>query len=84
VFTTPYVVLRPGLAEWLAYFSGHSGATAGGVYERHMNTGKAHVLGPTTFSSLREPTGRTPSILRAFRCPRSRRHSEVNQWGFKQ
>lgn len=40
VFTTPYIVLHPDFADWLAYFRRTSPATAGfGDYERHMKYG---------------------------------------------
>ena len=40
VFTTPYVVVHPGFAEWLAYFRRVLPATAGiEEYDRHMKYG---------------------------------------------
>lgn len=40
VFTTPYIVVHPDFADWLAYFRRTFPATAGfGDYERHMKYG---------------------------------------------
>ena len=40
VFTTPYIVLRPGLADWLAYFARTlPKQRSAGDYERHMKYG---------------------------------------------
>jgi hypothetical protein len=40
VFTTPYIVVHPDFAEWLAYFRRTLPATAGfDEYERHMKYG---------------------------------------------
>ncbi|MBI4877152.1 MAG: hypothetical protein HY822_21165, partial [Acidobacteria bacterium] len=39
VFTTPYILLRPGLRDWLAYFGRALPGARPGDYERHMKYG---------------------------------------------
>ena len=86
VFTTPYVVLRPGLAEWLAYFSRtFPGQRPVGVYERHMKYGPKHMYWPDyVFEAYVNHRADAIYLEGLPDVPESRPHSEVNQWGFKQ
>ena len=85
-FTTPYVVLRPGLTEWLAYFGRtFPGQRTVGVYERHMKYGPKHMYWPDyVFEAYVNHRADAIYLEGLPDVPESRPHSEVNQWGFKQ
>lgn len=57
VFTTPYIVVHPDFADWLAYFRRTFPATAGfGAYDHHMKYGPAREYwNDYVFKGLREP-----------------------------
>jgi hypothetical protein len=85
-FTTPYVVLRPGLTEWLAYFGRtFPGQRTVGVYERHMKYGPKHMYWPDyVFEAYVNHRADAIYLAGVPDIPESRPHSEVSQWGFKQ
>ena len=83
VFTTPYVVLRPGLRDWLAYFSRILPGTHEDAYERHMKYGPTRAYW-NDFIFEAYVNHRTEVIYLAGLpdVPASRPHSQVNEWGF--
>jgi hypothetical protein len=84
VFTTPYIVLRPGLDQWLAYFRRALPETARvDDYERHMKYGPTREFW-TDFVFEAYVNHRTDAIYLAGLpdVPESRPHSQGNGWGF--
>ena len=84
VFTTPYVVLQPGLHEWMAYFSRTIKQTARfDDYELHMKYGPTRKYW-NDFVFAAYVNHRTDVIyLKGLPdLPESRPHSEVHGWGF--
>lgn len=84
VFTTPYIVLRPGPRDWLAYFSRAVPQMARrDDYERHMKYGPAREYW-NDFVFEAYVNHRTDAIYLAGLpdVPASRPHSELNGWGF--
>lgn len=83
VFTTPYIVLRPGLDQWLAYFRRALAETARvDDYERHMKYGpNREYWNDFVFEAY--VNHRTDAIYLAGLpdVPESRPHSQVNGWG---
>jgi len=83
VFTTPYIILRPGLRDWLAYFNRTlSQAAHVADYERHMKYGPTRSYW-NDFIFEGYVNYRLEAIYLAGLpdVPESRPHSEVNQWG---
>jgi hypothetical protein len=83
VFTTPYIVLNPGLRDWLAYFSRTLPEPARVAdYERHMKYGPTRSYwndfifeGFVNYRMEAIYLAGLPDVLE------SRPHSEVNLWG---
>jgi hypothetical protein len=86
VFTTPYIVLHPGLADWLAYFSRtFPKQQSVGDYERHMKYGPTPMYWPDyVFEAYVNHRADAIYLAGVPDIPESRPHSEGNQWGFKQ
>ena len=87
VFTTPYIVLEPGLREWQAYFrrtlpEARPQARLD-AYERHMKYGPTRAYW-NDFVFEGYVNYRTEAVYLAGLpdVPESRPHSEVNGWGF--
>jgi hypothetical protein len=83
VFTTPYIVLHPGLPSWLAYFNRALRQTACvDDYERHMKYGPTREYW-NDFVFEAYVNHRTDAIYLAGLpdVPESRPHSEVNGFG---
>ena len=83
VFTTPYIVLRPGPREWLAYFNRTLSQQARVAdYERHMKYGPTRAYW-NDFVFEAYVNHRTEAIYLAGLpdVPESRPHSAVNFWG---
>ena len=84
VFTTPYIVLRPGLRDWLAYFRrAFSQRARVADYERHMKYGPTRSYW-NDFVFEAYVNYRTEAIYLAGLpdVPESRPHSAANHWGF--
>jgi hypothetical protein len=86
VFTTPCVVLHPGLSDWLAYFSrALPKQRVAGDHERHMKYGPTRMYWPDyVFEAYVNHRADAIYLEGLPDVPGSRSHSEVNQWGFKQ
>jgi hypothetical protein len=85
VFTTPYIVVHPGLPDWLAYFSrALSKRRMAGDQERHMKYGTKHMYWPDyVFEAYVNHRADAIYLEGLPDVPESRPHSEVNQWGVK-
>jgi len=86
VFTTPYIVLHPGLPHWLAYLSRtFPQQRSVSDYERHMKYGPTPMYWPDyVFEAYVNHRADAIYLAGVPDVPESRPHSEVNQWGFKQ
>lgn len=86
VFTTPYVVLHPGLSDWLVYFGrALPKQRSVGDYERHMKYGPTRMYWPDyVFEAYVNHKVDAIYLEGLPDVPESRPHSEANQWGFKQ
>jgi hypothetical protein len=88
VFTTPYVVLRPGVRDWLGYFSrtfAQDQQERIADYERHMKYGPTRAYW-NDFVFEAYVNHRTDVIYLAGLpdIPESRPHSKANGWGLGQ
>ena len=89
VFTTPYILLQPGLRDWQAYFCRTLPEAPQqarfDAHARHMKYGPTRMYW-NDFVFEAYVNYRTEVIYLAGLpdVPESRPHSEVNQWGFKQ
>jgi len=87
VFTTPYIVLEPGLREWQAYFrrtlpDAPQPARAD-AYKRHMKYGPTRAYwNDFVFESYVNHRMEVIYLSGLPDVPASRPHSQVNEWGF--
>ncbi|MGD1095438.1 MAG: hypothetical protein ABSB35_26020 [Bryobacteraceae bacterium] len=81
VFTTPYIVVQPQLADWLAYFRRTFPATAGfDDYERHMKYGPTREYwNDFVFEAYVNHRMEAIYLAGVPDIPESRPHSEVSQ-----
>jgi hypothetical protein len=81
VFTTPYIVLHPGLHDWLAYFSRTFPDTARiDEYERHMKYGPTREYwNDFVFEAYVNYRMEAIYLAGLPDIPESRPHSEVSQ-----
>jgi hypothetical protein len=84
VFTTPYIVLRPGPHEWLAYFRRTFPQQARVAdYERHMKYGPTRSYwNDFVFEAYVNYREEAIYLAGLPDVPETRPHSEVNGWGF--
>jgi hypothetical protein len=84
-FTTPYVVVRPGLPDWHEYF--HRALPKrrqDGDHERHMKYEPMHMYWPDyVFEAYVNHRPDAIYLAGLLDASESRPHSEVNEWGFK-
>lgn len=89
VFTTPYIVLEPGLHEWQAYFRRtlHASHQAAHVdaYRQHMKYGPTRMYwNDFVFEGYVNHREDVIYLAGLPDVPESRPHSQVNGWGFEQ
>jgi hypothetical protein len=88
VFTTPYVVLQPGVRDWLAYFSrtfSQDPQTRIEDYERHMKYGPTRAYwNDFVFEAYVNHRFDVIYLTGLPDIPESRPHSKVNEGGFAQ
>ena len=88
VFTTPYLVLQPGMLDWLAYFSRTFASNPQARiedYERHMKYGPTRAYwNDFVFEAYVNHRQEVIYLAGLPDVPGSRPHSGANDWGFRQ
>jgi hypothetical protein len=88
VFTTPYVVLEPGVRDWLGYFSrtfAQDQQARIADYERHMKYGPTRAYwNDFVFEAYVNHSTDVIYLAGLPDIPESRPHSDVNGWGLGQ